>query len=163
MEASVRTGGQKNTQPTICRWYHHASRKQGKKVELAERVENVSESAGFKLNIKKNTEMSTGEHVKITVNGEEITTVSSNKFLEAVITNGSCTKRTISLGKAGMANMTYVTKASGVSTNSPVKLVQTTDFPAVLYGCEWWTLRKTNRRQIYAFELWTWRRLFRIS
>jgi hypothetical protein len=33
------------------------------KVELAERFENGSESVGFKLNIKKNAEMSTGEQV----------------------------------------------------------------------------------------------------
>ena len=66
----------------------------------------------------------------------------------AVITNDSLTKneinRTISLGKAAMANMTYMTKASGVSTT--LKLVQTTDFPAVLYGFERQMQRKANRR-----------------
>jgi cyanate lyase len=39
-------------------------------VDLAERVKNGSESAGLKLNIKKNREMKTGDRVKITVNGE---------------------------------------------------------------------------------------------
>jgi hypothetical protein len=72
--------------------------------------------------------------VKISENGEEISTVTSNKFFEAVITNDNCTKNKIkgiiSSGKAAMANLTYVIKASGVSTNSSVKLVQTTDFPA---------------------------------
>jgi ribosomal protein L10 len=92
--------------------------------------------------------MSTGEQVEISVNGEELSTVTSNNFLEAVITNYSYTKneinRIISLGKAATANFTYVMKASGVSTNSQVKLVHTTDFPAVLYGCERWMLRKAN-------------------
>ena len=32
-------------------------------------------------------------------------------------------------------------------------------FPVVLYGCESWTVRKTERRRIDAFELWCWRRL----
>lgn len=87
--------------------------------------------------------------MEISANGEEISTVTSNKFLEAVITNDSCTKNNNqqnSLGKAVMANMTYITKAYGVSTNSQVKLVQTKDFPAVLNGFERWMLRKANRR-----------------
>jgi hypothetical protein len=41
--------------------------------------------------------------------------------------------------------------------------VQTIVFPAVLYGCESWTLKKADKRKLDAFELWTWRRLLRIS
>jgi hypothetical protein len=40
--------------------------------------------------------------------------------------------------------------------------VQTIVFPAVLYGCESWTLRKADKRKIDAFQLWTCRRLLRI-
>ena len=36
-------------------------------------------------------------------------------------------------------------------------------FPAVMYGCESWTVKKAERRRIDAFELWCWRRLLRIS
>ena len=36
-------------------------------------------------------------------------------------------------------------------------------FPVVMYGCESWTVRKADCWQIDAFELWCWRRLFRIS
>jgi len=35
-------------------------------------------------------------------------------------------------------------------------------FPVVMYGCESWTVKKTERRIIDAFELWCWRRLFRV-
>ena len=35
-------------------------------------------------------------------------------------------------------------------------------FPVVMYGCESWTIKKTERRRIDAFELWCWRRLFRV-
>ena len=35
-------------------------------------------------------------------------------------------------------------------------------FPVVMYGCESWTVKKAERRRIYAFELWCWRRLLRI-
>ena len=31
-----------------------------------------------------------------------------------------------------------------------------------MYGCEIWTVKKAERRRIDAFELWCWRRLFRV-
>ena len=36
------------------------------------------------------------------------------------------------------------------------------DFPAVMYGCESWTIKKVEGQRIDAFELWCWRRLLRI-
>ena len=35
-------------------------------------------------------------------------------------------------------------------------------FPVVMYGCESWTVKKAEHRRIDAFELWCWRRLFRV-
>ena len=35
-------------------------------------------------------------------------------------------------------------------------------FPVVMYGCESWTVKKADRQRIDAFELWCWRRLFRV-
>ena len=35
-------------------------------------------------------------------------------------------------------------------------------FPVVMYGCESWTVKKSERRRIDAFELWCWRRLLRV-
>ena len=35
-------------------------------------------------------------------------------------------------------------------------------FPVVMYGCESWTVKKAERRRIDAFELWCWRRLWRV-
>ena len=35
-------------------------------------------------------------------------------------------------------------------------------FPVVMYECESWTLKKAGRWRIDAFELWCWRRLFRV-
>ena len=34
-------------------------------------------------------------------------------------------------------------------------------FPAVMYGCESWTIKKAEHQRIDAFELWHWRRLLR--
>ena len=36
-------------------------------------------------------------------------------------------------------------------------------FPVVMYGCESWTIKKAECQRIDAFELWSWRRLLRVS
>ena len=43
-----------------------------------------------------------------------------------------------------------------------VHLVKAMVFPVVTYGCESWTIKKTEHRRIDAFQLWCWRRLLRI-
>ena len=43
-----------------------------------------------------------------------------------------------------------------------VRLVKAMVFPAVMYGCESWTVKKPECRRIDAFELWCWRRLLRV-
>ena len=43
-----------------------------------------------------------------------------------------------------------------------VRIVQAMVFPVVMYGCESWTVKKTEHRRIDAFELWCWRRLLRV-
>ena len=35
-------------------------------------------------------------------------------------------------------------------------------FPAVMYGCESWTIKKAEHRRIDAFDLWCWRRVLRV-
>ena len=43
-----------------------------------------------------------------------------------------------------------------------VRLVKTMVFPVVMYGCESWTVKKSECRRIDGFELWSWRRLLRV-
>ena len=43
-----------------------------------------------------------------------------------------------------------------------VRLVKAMVFPVVMYGCESWTIKKTECQRISAFELWYWRRLLRV-
>jgi hypothetical protein len=112
-------------------------------IQLIKRVIISSEKAGLKLNIKKTRVTSTGEQASVLVDGEEIRTVTSYKFLGALITNDGYIhdeiKRRISFGKAVMAKLTKIMKDLGVSTNTKVKLMQAIVFPAVLYdvraGC----------------------------
>ena len=43
-----------------------------------------------------------------------------------------------------------------------VRVVKAVVFPAVMYGCESWTMKKAERQKFGAFELWCWKRLLRV-
>ena len=48
------------------------------------------------------------------------------------------------------------------SLSTKVCLVKAMVFPVVMYGCESWTINKAECRRIDTFELWCWRRLWRV-
>ena len=61
-----------------------------------------------------------------------------------------------------MTNLDSLLKSRDISLPTNVHLVKAVVFPVVMYGCESWTIKKAQRRRIDAFELWCWRRLFRV-
>ena len=48
------------------------------------------------------------------------------------------------------------------SAKIKVHIVKAMVFPVVMYGCESWTIKKAERQRTDAFELWCWRRLWRV-
>ena len=61
-----------------------------------------------------------------------------------------------------MTNLDSILKSRDLTLPTKVRLVKTTVFPVVIYGCESWTVKKAERWRIDAFELWCWRRLLRV-
>ena len=61
-----------------------------------------------------------------------------------------------------MTNLDSVLKSRDITLSTKVRLVKAMVFPVVMCGCESWTLKKAEHRRIDAFELWCWRRLFRV-
>ena len=61
-----------------------------------------------------------------------------------------------------MTNLDSILKSRDISLPTNVHLVKVMVFPVVMYGCESWTVKKAERRRIDAFELWCWRRLWRV-
>ena len=59
-----------------------------------------------------------------------------------------------------MTNLDSILKSSEITLSTKIRLVKV--FPAVMYGCESWTIRRAERGRIDAFELWCWRRLLRV-
>ena len=61
-----------------------------------------------------------------------------------------------------MSNLDSIFKSRDITLPTKVRLVEAMVFPAVMYGCESWTVKKAERPRIDAFELWCWRRLLRV-
>ena len=55
-----------------------------------------------------------------------------------------------------------ILKSRDITLLTKVHIVKAIVFPVVMYGCESWTIRKTDHWRIDAFELWCWRRLLRV-
>ena len=61
-----------------------------------------------------------------------------------------------------MTNLDSIFKSRDITLPTKVCLVKAIVFPVVMYGCESWTTEEAECRRIDAFELWCWRRLFRV-
>ena len=71
-------------------------------------------------------------------------------------------KRCLLLGRKAMTNQDRILKSRDIFLLTVVHLVKAMVFPVVTYGCESWTLKRTECQGIDAFELWCWRRLLRV-
>ena len=87
-------------------------------------------------------------------------------FLSSKITvDSACNheiKRHLLLGRKVMTNLYCILKSRAITLPTNVQIVKAMVFPAVMYGCERWTIKKAEHRRIDAFELWCWRRLLRV-
>ena len=61
-----------------------------------------------------------------------------------------------------MTNIDSILKSGDITLPTNVHLVKVMVFPIVMYGCESWAIKKAERQRIDAFELWCWRRLWRV-
>ena len=130
------------------------------------KVKEESEKAGLKLNIQKAKFMASSPITSWEIDGETVETVSDFIFLGSKITaDGDCSheiKRRLLLGRKVMTNLDSILKSRDITLPTKVRLVKATVFPVVMYGCESWTIKKTECQRIDAFELWCWTRLLRV-
>ena len=71
-------------------------------------------------------------------------------------------KRHLILGKEAMTNLDNVLKSRNITLLTKVRIIKAMIFLVVMYRWESWTIKKAECRRIDAFELWCWRRLFRV-
>ena len=82
-----------------------------------------------------------------------------------ITADGDCSheiKRHLLLGRKVMTNLDSILKSRDITLLTKAHLVKAMVFPVVMYGCESWTIKKTECQRIDAFELWCWRRLLRV-
>ena len=86
------------------------------------------------------------------IDGETVETVSDFIFWGSKITaDGVCSheiKRHLLLGRKAMTNLDSMLKSRDVSLLTKVLLVKAMVFPVVMYGCESWTIRKLNIKEL---------------
>ena len=61
-----------------------------------------------------------------------------------------------------MTSLDSILKSKHIILQTEVHIVKAIVFPVVVCGCESWSIKKTERQRIDAFELWCWRRLLRV-
>ena len=129
------------------------------------KVKEENKKADLKLNIQKTRIMASGSITSWQIDGETIETVKDIIFLGSQITADSdCgheIKRWLLLGRKIMTNLDSILKGRDITLPTKVCTVKAMVFPIVMYGCESWTIKAEHQR-IDAFQLWYWRRLFRV-
>ena len=125
---------------------------------LLMKVKEESEKAGLKLNIQKTKIMESGPITSWEIDGETMETVTDFISLGSRITaDGDCSheiKRCFLLGRKAMTNLDSILKIRDITLPAKVWLVKPMAFPAVLYGCESWTIKKPEYQRTHAFEPW---------
>ena len=61
-----------------------------------------------------------------------------------------------------MTSLDSILKSRDIILLTKVHIVKAMVFPVLIYGYESWTIKKADRQRIDAFELWCWRRLWRV-
>ena len=115
---------------------------------LLMKVKEESEKVVLMLNIQKTKIMASGPITSWEIDGETVETVSDYIFLGSKITaDGDCShkiKRCLLLGRKVMTKLDSILKSRDITLPIKVCLVKTMVFPAVMYGCESWTVKKAE-------------------
>ena len=155
-------------------WYYHnyaddtnlIAQSEEELKSLLMKVTEESEKVGLKLNVQKTKSMAYGPITSRQIDGETVETVADFILGGSKITaDGDCSheiKRRLLLGRKVMTNLDSILKSRDITLPTKVRLVKAMVFPMVMYGCESWTIKKAEHPRIHAFELWCWRRLFRV-
>ena len=113
------------------------------------KVKEESEKVGLKLNIQKTKIMVSGPITSRQIDRETVETVSDFIFLGSKITaDCDCSheiKRRLLLGRKVMTKLDSILKSRDITLPTKVHLVKALVFPVVMYGCESWTIKKTER------------------
>ena len=119
---------------------------------LLMKVKEESEKVDLKLNIQKTKIMVSGPITSWEIDGETMATLRDFIFGASKITaDGDCSheiKRHLLLGRKVMTNLDSIFKSRDITLPTKVRLVKAMFFPVVMYGCESWTVKKAERKEL---------------
>ena len=119
---------------------------------LLMKVKKESEKAGLKLNIQKTKIMASGPITSWEIDGATVETASDFILGGSKITaDGDCSqeiKRHLLLGRKAMTNLDSIFKSRDINLPRKVCLVKAMVFPVVMYGCESWTVKKAESKEL---------------
>ena len=112
------------------------------------KVKEESKKAGLKLSIQKTKIMAFCAITSWEIEGEKVETVTDFIFLGSKITvdldRSHEIKRCLVLGRKTMKNLDSILKSKDITLPRKVCIVKAMIFPVVMYGCESWTIKKTE-------------------
>ena len=119
---------------------------------LLMRVKKESKKVGLKLNFQKTKIMLSSLITSRQTDGETMQTVTDFIFLDCKITgDGHCSheiKRCLLLGRKVMTNLNSILKSRDITLPTKVHLVKVMVFLVVMYGCESWTTKKADAKEL---------------
>ena len=121
---------------------------EGELKSLLMKVKEESEKVGLKLSIQKTKIIASGPITSWEIDGETGETVSDFNFLVSEISaDGDCLyeiNRHLLLGRKVITNLDSILKSRAITLPTKVHLVKAMVFPVVMYGCQSWTVKKTE-------------------
>ena len=132
------------------------------------KLKEKSEKVGLKLNIQKTKIMASSPITSWQLDGQTMETATDFIFLGSKITaNGDCIHEIMRFApwkkSCNKPRQRIRTHRHHFADKVKLHIVIAMVFPIIMYRCESWTIKKAEHRRIDAFELWCWRRLFRVS
>ena len=116
------------------------------------KVKEESEKVGLKLSIQKMKVVASGSMTSWQIDGKTMEIVTDFIFLGSKITaDGDFSheiKRHLLLGRKAMTNLDRVLKSKDITLPTKVCIVKAMVFPAVMYGCESWTIKKLSAEEL---------------
>ena len=111
-------------------------------------MKEESEKVGLKLNIQETKIMASGPITSWQIDGETMETVRDFILGGSKLTaDNDCShdiKKHLLLGRKAVTNLDSVLKSTDIALPTKVCLVKAMVFPAVMYGCENWTIKKAE-------------------
>ena len=113
-------------------------------------VKEESEKVGLKLIIQKTEVMASNPITSWEIDRGKVETVEDSIFLGSKIpVNGDCSheiKRHLLLGRKAMTNLDSILKSRDITLLTKIHIVKAMIFPAVMYGCESWTIKEAEHQ-----------------